>query len=215
MTLKEISFFLKKYVGKLIIAKNGKEGLEMFKEHRPDMIITDIQMPIMTGLEMAMRYLKLMKMYQLHASLDGHVPAVRSDLQPLRCARRRRCDDQASGLRQGSRTVGRAGAHYFIILPQSEFMGKGKAPKTLDDWKGLRVRGGGGLGDAMRILGAVPSTVPASEVYTAMERGTVDAAAFPHTYAHAAYQIHTVSSWFTNNMNPSASGCAVVTSKAA
>lgn len=108
-----------------------------------------------------------------------------------------------------------AQAHYFIILPQSEFMGKGKAPKTLDDWKGLRVRAGGGLGDAMRILGAVPSTVPASEVYTAMERGTVDAAAFPHTYAHAAYQINTVSSWFTNNMNPSASGCAVVTSKAA
>jgi len=104
---------------------------------------------------------------------------------------------------------------YFIILPQSEFMGKGKPPKTLEDWKGLRVRAGGGLGDAMRILGAVPSTVPATEVYTAMERGTVDAAAFPHTYAHAAYQIHTVSNWFTNNMNPGISGCATVMSTAA
>lgn len=104
---------------------------------------------------------------------------------------------------------------YFIILPQSEFMGKGKPPKTLDDWKGLRLRAGGGLGDAMRILGAVPSTVPASEVYTAMERGTVDGAAFPHTYAHASYQIHTVASWFTNNMNPSASGCGLIVSKAA
>lgn len=59
MTLEEISFFLKKYVGKLIIAKNGKEGLEMFKEHRPDMIITDIQMPIMTGLEMASEIFKI------------------------------------------------------------------------------------------------------------------------------------------------------------
>lgn len=104
---------------------------------------------------------------------------------------------------------------YFIILPQSEFLGKGKPPKTLDDWKGLRLRAGGGLGDAMRILGAVPSTVPATEVYTAMERGTIDGAAFPHTYAHAAYQIHTVASWFTNNMNPSASGCGVAVSKAA
>lgn len=104
--------------------------------------------------------------------------------------------------------------YYMVVLPQSEFMGKGKPPKTLDDWKGLRLRAGGGLGDAMRILGAVPSTVPATDVYTAMERGTIDGAAFPHTYAHMAYQIHTVANWFTNNMNPSISGCAVAVSKA-
>ena len=30
--------------------------------------------------------------------------------------------------------------YFFTILPQYEFMGKGKPPKTLDDWKGLRVR---------------------------------------------------------------------------
>lgn len=53
MTLEEISFFLKKYVKTLLIAKNGKEGLELFKEHNPDMVITDIQMPIMNGLEMS------------------------------------------------------------------------------------------------------------------------------------------------------------------
>lgn len=104
--------------------------------------------------------------------------------------------------------------YYIVVLPQSEFMGKGKPPKTLEDWKGLRVRAGGGLGDAMRILGAVPSTVPATDVYTAMERGTIDGAAFPHSYAHMSYQIHTVASWFTNNMNPSISGCAVAVSKA-
>jgi TRAP-type C4-dicarboxylate transport system substrate-binding protein len=104
--------------------------------------------------------------------------------------------------------------YYIVVLPQSEFMGKGKPPKNLEDWKGLRLRAGGGLGDAMRILGAVPSTVPATDVYTAMERGTIDGAAFPHTYAHMAYQIHTVASWFTNNMNPSISGCAVAVSKA-
>jgi TRAP-type C4-dicarboxylate transport system substrate-binding protein len=106
--------------------------------------------------------------------------------------------------------------HYFmVVLPQSEFMGKGKPPKTLDDWKGLRLRAGGGLGDAMRLLGAVPSTVPATDVYTAMERGTIDGAAFPHSYAHAAYQIHTVASWFTNNMNPSISGCGIAVNRKA
>ncbi len=59
MTLEEISFFLKKYVKKLYIAKNGKEGLELFKEHSPDMIITDVQMPIMNGLEMSEKILEL------------------------------------------------------------------------------------------------------------------------------------------------------------
>lgn len=53
MTIDEISFFLKKYVKELYLAKNGVEGLELFKEHKPDMIISDIQMPIMNGLEMS------------------------------------------------------------------------------------------------------------------------------------------------------------------
>jgi len=59
MTLEEISFFLKKYVKKLIIAKDGVEGLALFKEHSPDMIITDIQMPKMDGLEMSAAILKI------------------------------------------------------------------------------------------------------------------------------------------------------------
>jgi TRAP-type mannitol/chloroaromatic compound transport system substrate-binding protein len=93
------------------------------------------------------------------------------------------------------------------LLPQYEFLGRGKPPKTLEDWKGLRVRAGGGIGDAMGRLGAVLSTVPATEVYTAIERNTVDAASFPHTYAHAAYQIHTVTNWFTANMSPGTAEC--------
>lgn len=99
------------------------------------------------------------------------------------------------------------------LLPQYEFLGKGTPPKTLEDWKGRRVRAGGGLGDAMRILGGVLSTVPATEVYTTMERGTIDAASFPHTYAHAAYQLHTVSNWFTANMSPGTAECASVFNK--
>jgi TRAP-type mannitol/chloroaromatic compound transport system substrate-binding protein len=98
-------------------------------------------------------------------------------------------------------------------LPQYEFMGKGAPPKTLENWKGRRVRAGGGLGDAMRILGGVLTTVPATEVYTGMERGTMDAASFPHTYSHAAYQLHTISNWFTNNMSPGTAECAAVINK--
>ncbi len=104
-------------------------------------------------------------------------------------------------------------AYMSGLLPQYEFLGKGKAPKTIDDWKNLRVRAGGGVGDAMKRLGAVLSTVPATEVYTAIERGTVDAVSFPYTYAHAAYQIHTVATWFTSNMSPGTSECASVFNK--
>jgi len=39
-------------VGTLITAKDGAEGLTAFHEHHPDIIITDIKMPIMDGLSM-------------------------------------------------------------------------------------------------------------------------------------------------------------------
>ncbi|MEZ5842593.1 MAG: C4-dicarboxylate TRAP transporter substrate-binding protein [Hyphomicrobiaceae bacterium] len=96
------------------------------------------------------------------------------------------------------------------LLPQYEFLGKGAPPTTLEGWKGKRVRAGGGLGDAMVILGATRTTVPATEVYTSMERGTVDAASFPYTYAHASYKIHEIAEWFTGNMSPGTSECAAV-----
>lgn len=36
----------------LLSAGNGKEGLEMFREERPDLVITDIVMPVMDGIRM-------------------------------------------------------------------------------------------------------------------------------------------------------------------
>jgi len=87
------------------------------------------------------------------------------------------------------------------LLPQYEFMGTGKAPKTLDDWKGMRVRALGGTGEAMRLLGAVPTSVPAPEVYNGLERGMFDAASFPFSYAFGAYRLHEVSKWYTYGLN--------------
>ncbi len=34
-------------------AGNGQIGVDLFKEHRPDIVITDINMPVMDGIEMA------------------------------------------------------------------------------------------------------------------------------------------------------------------
>jgi TRAP-type mannitol/chloroaromatic compound transport system substrate-binding protein len=106
-------------------------------------------------------------------------------------------------------------AYASTLLPQYEFMGKGAPPAKLADWKGKRVRAGGGLGDAMEVLGAVKTTTTATEVYTAMERGTMDAASFPFTYAHASYRLHEVSDWYTANMSPGTAECPIVFSKSA
>ena len=87
-----------------------------------------------------------------------------------------------------------------LLLPNYEFMGSGKPPRNLEDWKGMRVRALGGLGDAMKLLGAVPTSVSAPEVYTALERGTFQAASFPFTYSFTAYKLHEVSKWYTLGM---------------
>ncbi|MFT6559186.1 C4-dicarboxylate TRAP transporter substrate-binding protein [Sneathiella sp.] len=96
------------------------------------------------------------------------------------------------------------------LLPQYEFTGVGKPPRTLEDWKGKRVRALGGIGKAMTKLGAVPTTVTASETYTSLERGTVEAASFPFTYAHVAYKLTDVGKWYTANLSPGAVNCPVV-----
>ncbi len=59
----EVSEWLRGHFSKIVptvfIAKNGKEGLEIFKEHSPDIVMTDIMMPVMSGLEMAKEIRKL------------------------------------------------------------------------------------------------------------------------------------------------------------
>ncbi|OED36577.1 C4-dicarboxylate ABC transporter substrate-binding protein [Chromatiales bacterium (ex Bugula neritina AB1)] len=91
-------------------------------------------------------------------------------------------------------------------LPQYEFMGRGEPPLTLADFSGMRVRALGGIGEAMKVLGAVPTTVTAPETYQAIESGTVDAAAFAF-YSHFSYRINEVSTWRTTNLSPGSVNC--------
>ena len=52
-TREELQSILERYVAELYTAKNGREGMELFKQFHPDIIVTDIQMPEMNGLSMA------------------------------------------------------------------------------------------------------------------------------------------------------------------
>ena len=49
---KKISNSLSYYVKEVIEAKNGKEGLSLYYELKPDIIFTDIMMPEMNGIEL-------------------------------------------------------------------------------------------------------------------------------------------------------------------
>ncbi|MEF3191526.1 MAG: response regulator [Campylobacterales bacterium] len=44
--------FLRRRFGRVLYAPNGAEGLSLFKSESVDLILTDIQMPVMNGLEM-------------------------------------------------------------------------------------------------------------------------------------------------------------------
>ncbi|MCI4626078.1 MAG: response regulator [Candidatus Magnetoovum sp. WYHC-5] len=44
--------FLRRRCKMVIEAANGKEGLDEYVANRPDVVITDIEMPIMNGIEM-------------------------------------------------------------------------------------------------------------------------------------------------------------------
>ncbi len=96
------------------------------------------------------------------------------------------------------------------VLPQYEYMGKGTPPKSVADFKGKRLRALGGMGRAAKAIGAVPTTVTASETYTALQRGTVDAIGFPYTYTFAAYKLDEVADWYTTNMALGTVNCPIV-----
>jgi len=94
-------------------------------------------------------------------------------------------------------------------LPQYNIVGSGDAPSTLSDFEGVTVRATGGIGRAMAAVGAVPTSMSATEVRQAMDSGVVKAVAFaPH--AHMSFGTIENATWWTTNLNPGTVNCPVV-----
>lgn len=94
-------------------------------------------------------------------------------------------------------------------MPQYNLVGTGDPRATLASMEGMRVRATGGLGKAFKAVGAVPTSVTATEAYNAMESGVVDTVAFAQ-HAHLAYRTIDMADWWTENLNPGTVNCPVV-----
>lgn len=63
-------------------------------------------------------------------------------------------------------------------LPPEDFAWAHKPLRTLEDFKGLKIRGVGFWGEILKEIGASVVTLPGAEVYPALERKVVDAAEY-------------------------------------
>ena len=70
-----IAEIMRRRVNNVLVAGNGHIGLEMYKKHHPHVIITDIRMPIMTGLEM------LEKIREFDENIKVIVVSAHNDVQ--------------------------------------------------------------------------------------------------------------------------------------
>lgn len=94
-------------------------------------------------------------------------------------------------------------------MPQYNIVGTGEPRTDLAAFEGMRVRATGGIGKAFETVGAVPTSVTATEAYNAMESGVVDTVAFAQ-HAHFAFRTIDLATWWTENLNPGTVNCPVV-----
>lgn len=94
-------------------------------------------------------------------------------------------------------------------MPQYNIVGTGDPRDELAEFEGMRVRATGGIGEAFKAVGAVPTSVTATEAYQAMESGVVDAVSFAQ-HAHLSFGTINRAEWWTANLNPGTVNCPVV-----
>ena len=91
-------------------------------------------------------------------------------------------------------------------MPQYNLVGTGEPRDELAEFDGMRVRATGGLGEAFKAVGGVPTSVTSEEAYQAMESGVVDTVAFAQ-HAHLSFGTINQATWWTENLNPGTVNC--------
>ena len=67
-----VTFSLKKYNHEVVIANNGVEAIEQFREKKFDVILMDIMMPVMDGLEATVKIREL----ESESQLEKRTPII-------------------------------------------------------------------------------------------------------------------------------------------
>jgi TRAP-type C4-dicarboxylate transport system substrate-binding protein len=109
------------------------------------------------------------------------------------------------------RDLARWNAVPVMPSPQSQYnlVGRGDALDTLAGFQGMRIRANGVMALALAKLGAVPTPIPSTEVYSSLDAGVVDAVAFAD-HAQLAFGLAEAGDWWTTNLNPGTGTCPIV-----
>lgn len=91
-----------------------------------------------------------------------------------------------------------------LTLPPYQVLSTGDwgRVESVEDFDGLTIRASGVLAQAFEALGASAVDMDATEVYMALERGTVDAAVMNATTGIDSYSLHEVTDHITLNLSP-------------
>lgn len=54
-----VGTFLRRQVATLLTAANGKEGFDLFEREHPNVVVTDLEMPVMNGMQMVQKIREL------------------------------------------------------------------------------------------------------------------------------------------------------------
>ena len=97
-------------------------------------------------------------------------------------------------------------------LCQYHLMGN-KPVRTVEDLDGARIRIGGEIAKVLKKFGAVPTLVPAPEVYEAVSRGTIDLVGFPYAYGYGSFKTYEVSKYISLPMSLGTMSCFYIANK--
>lgn len=85
------------------------------------------------------------------------------------------------------------------VAPLYQVMGNRRIVKA-EDFKGVRMRVSGEMARVLEEYGVVKTLVSVSEVYSALERGLIDAVALP-VFSLGAFKIHEISKYFIDGIS--------------